>query len=139
MNPETTPALERPTIESAPPPTPPKHHGSNKRQLVPVTGCIPRHIAEQLERMRAQKDKHGKIIRLSRSSVVGTIITKGVQTQVDMQYGAMLEPIIERTIDRKFEGHTNRCANLAGEAFYPAEQGRLLNIRLLHLLLLTRP
>jgi hypothetical protein len=35
----------------------PKHHGSNKRQLVEVAGCVPRHVAEQLERMRDQGGK----------------------------------------------------------------------------------
>jgi hypothetical protein len=52
-----------------------------------------------------------------------------------MQYGATLEPIIERTIDRKIQSHTNRCANLALEAFYSAEQGRIVSIYILRFLL----
>jgi hypothetical protein len=116
----STPALERP-----------KHHGSQKRQLVPVTGCVPSHIAAQLERMRDQKGKK----RLSRSAVVADILCKGVQRHVDMQYGATLEPIIERTIERKIDQATSRTANLALEAFYSAEEARMLTIYMLRFLL----
>src|SRR2546428_143149 len=100
---DTNPALERP-----------KHHGSQTRQLVPVTGCVPPDIADQLERMRDQGGKE----KLSRSAVIADILKKGVQRHVDMQYGAMLEPIIERTIERRIDSATNRTANLALEAFY---------------------
>ena len=44
----------------------PKHHGSQKRQVVPVAGCVPRFIADQLEWMRDQGGKQ----KLSRSAVV---------------------------------------------------------------------
>jgi hypothetical protein len=52
-----------------------------------------------------------------------------------MQYGATLEPIIERTIERKIDQATSRTANLALEAFFSAEQSRILNIYTLRLLL----
>ena len=117
---DTTPALERP-----------KHHGSQTRQLIPVTGCIPPHIAQQLERMRDQGGRE----KLSRSSVVADILTKGVQRHVDMQYGATLEPIIERTIERKIDSYSNRIANLAREAFYSAEEGRVICLYILRFLL----
>jgi hypothetical protein len=58
---ENTAALQRP-----------KHHGSQTRQLIPVTGCVPSHIAAQLEKMRDQKGKK----RLSRSAVVADILKK---------------------------------------------------------------
>jgi hypothetical protein len=109
----------------------PKHHGSQTRQLIPVTGCVPTHIAAQLEKMRDQKGKKP----LSRSAVVADILKKGVQRHVDMQYGATLEPIIERTIERKIDQATSRTANLALEAFFSAEQSRILNIYTLRLLL----
>jgi hypothetical protein len=117
---ENTAAFERP-----------KHHGSQTRQRIPVTGCVPSHIAAQLEKMRDQKGKK----RLSRSAVVADILCKGVQRHVDMQYGATLEPIIERTIARKIDQATSRTTNLALEAFYAAEEARILNIYTLRLLL----
>jgi len=109
----------------------PKHHGSQTRQLIPVTGCVPPHIAAQLEKMRDQKGKKP----LSRSAVVAELVKKGVQRHVDMQYGATLEPIIERTIERKIDQATSRTANLALEAFFSAEQSRILIIYTLRLLL----
>src|SRR2546430_17517058 len=60
---ETTLALERP-----------RHHGSQTRQLIPVTGCVPPHIAHALERMRDQGGRE----KLSRSAVVADILCKGV-------------------------------------------------------------
>jgi hypothetical protein len=109
----------------------PKHHGSQKRQLIPVTGCVPSHIAAQLEKMRDQKGKR----KLSRSEVIADILKKGVQRHVDMQYGATLEPVIERTIARRIDQATARTATLALEAFFSAEQARILNIYTLRLLL----
>src|SRR5438105_2155145 len=58
---DTTPALERH-----------KHHGSQTRHLIPVTGCVPPHIAAQLEQMRDQKGKK----KLSRSTVIADILCK---------------------------------------------------------------
>jgi hypothetical protein len=110
----------------------PKHHGSNKRQLVEVAGCVPRHIAEQLERMR---DQGGKGKRLSRSAVVAALLVKGVQGNVDMQYGAMLKPIIETTVYNAIHSEAGRSANLALEAFYSAEEARLLTVYLIRLFL----
>ena len=117
---DETPALARP-----------KHHGSQTRQLVPVTGCVPPFIAEQLERMRDQGGRE----KLSRSAVIADILSKGVQRNVDMQYGATLEPIIERTIERKIQSYSNRTANLAREAFYSAEEGRIISIYILRFML----
>jgi hypothetical protein len=128
---ETIPAGERIAAENTLALQRPKHHGSQKRQLVPVTGCVPPHIAAQLEKMRDQKGKK----KLSRSAVVADILCKGVQRHVDMQYGATLEPIIERTIERKIDSATSRTANLALEAFDSAEEGRMLTIYLLRFIL----
>jgi hypothetical protein len=128
---ETNPAIDRTTDENTLALERPKHHGSQTRQLIPVTGCVPPHIAAQLEKMRDQKGKKP----LSRSAVIADILQKGVQRHVDMQYGATLEPIIEQTIERKIDQATSRTANLALEAFFSAEQSRILNIYTLRLLL----
>jgi hypothetical protein len=128
---ETIPASERSSVEYILALERPKHHGSQKRQLIPVTGCVPSHIAAQLEKMRDQKGKK----RLSRSAVVADILKKGVQRHVDMQCGATLEPIIEQTIERKIDQATSRTANLALEAFSSAEEARMLTIYLLRFIL----
>ena len=50
-------AFQRQTDEKTPAFQRPKHHGSQKRQVVAVTGCVPRFIADQLEQMRDQGGK----------------------------------------------------------------------------------
>ena len=116
---EYPPALQRP-----------KHHGSQKRQVVPVAGCVPRFIADQIERMRDQ----GGEKKLSRSAVVATLIKRGVQQHVDMQYGVTLEPVIEKSIDRHIQSYSNRNANINLQAYYAAEQARILAIHTLRFL-----
>ena len=116
---ENPPALQRP-----------KHHGSQKRRVVPVAGCVPPFIADQLERMRDQGGKQ----KLSRSAVVANLITRGVQQNVDMQYGATLEPVIEKSINRNIQSYSNRNANINLQALYAAEQNRLLSIHILRFL-----
>ena len=108
----------------------PKHHGSQKRQVVPVAGCVPPFIADQIERMRDQGGKQ----KLSRSAVVASLIIRGVQHNVDMQYGATLEPVIEKSIDRNIQSYSNRNANINLQAYYAAEQARILAIHTLRFL-----
>jgi hypothetical protein len=116
---QNPPALQRP-----------KHHGSQKRQVVPVAGCVPPFIADQIERMRNQGGKQ----KLSRSAVVANLVIRGVQHNVDMQYGATLEPVIEKSIDRNIQSYSNRNANINLQAYYAAEQARILNIHTLRFL-----
>ena len=114
--------------------TPPKkHHGSQKRQLREVAGCVPQQTFDEIERMRVQWGKHGK--KLSRSQVVGTLVKQGVQKNVDIKYGSMLEPVIREEIKRQIQSYSNRNANLAVHAYYSAEQARILILRVLSLLL----
>jgi hypothetical protein len=123
-------AFQHETDENPPALQRPKHHGSQKRQVVPVAGCVPRFIADQLERMREQGGKQ----KLSRSAVVANLIMRGVQQHVDMQYGATLEPVIEKSIDRNIQSYSNRNANINLQAYYAAEQARILAIHTLRFL-----
>ena len=123
-------AFQRKTDEKTPAFQRPKHHGSQKRQVVPVTGCVPRFIADQLEQMRDQGGKQ----KLSMSAVVADLIIRGVQQRVDMQYGATLEPVIEKSIDRNIQSYSNRTVNIGRQAYYAAEQARILNIHILRFL-----
>src|SRR5436305_7271628 len=94
-----------------------KHHGSQKRKLVEVSGCVTRQTFNELERMREQGGE-----KLSRSSVVGTLVTRGVQGNVDMQYGSMLEPVIKNEIKKDIGGYSNHIAFLAVNAYYKAAE-----------------
>ena len=123
-------AFQHKTDENPPALQRPKHHGSQKRRVVPVTGCVPPFIADQLEQMRDQGGKQ----KLSRSAVVANLIMRGVQQHVDMQYGATLEPVIEKSINRNIQSYSNRNANINLKALYAAEQNRLLSIHILRFL-----
>src|SRR3712207_5019617 len=54
--------------------------------------------------------------------------------KVDMQYGATLEPVIEKSIDRNIQSYSNRNANINLQTYYTAEQVRILNIHILRFL-----
>jgi hypothetical protein len=123
-------AFQHKTDENPPALQRPKHHGSQKRRVVPVTGCVPPFIADQLEQMRDQGGKQ----KLSRSAVVANLIMRGVQQHVDMQYGATLEPVIEKSINRNIQSYSNRNASINFQALYAAEQNRLLSIHILRFL-----
>jgi hypothetical protein len=113
---------------ATPPANPrPKHHGSQKRRVVEISGCVERHIAERVEQMREQ----GGGVKLSRSKVVGSLITMGVQHDADIKYGKMLKPIIENTIGRKFDSYSNRLAYLSAQAYYAAKTAEIIQCKIL--------
>jgi hypothetical protein len=101
----------------------PKHHGSQKRKLRQVSGCVPQNIFAEIERMREKWAKdQGKTERLSRSEVVGTLVKRGVQGNIDMQYGSMLEPVIKNEIKKDIGGYNNHVSFLAVNAYYKAAE-----------------
>jgi hypothetical protein len=85
-----------------------KHHGSQKRHLREVSGCIPTEVFTRLEIMRhaGQDDEE------SRSSLVGKFITQGVQRNGDLNYLSQIEPFIEGVMERKLNVFMNRFLGL---------------------------
>jgi len=113
-------------------PKQPKHHGSQNRRLKELSGCVETAVFDQVERMRMQwARERGLSEQLSRSEVVGTLVTRGVQGHIDMQYGTLLEPIIKKVIKEQIQGITNRAVYLAVQAFYSAEESRIINTKVL--------
>ena len=110
----------------------PKHHGSQTRRLRELSGCVEVAVFDQIERMRVQwARERGLTKKLSRSEVVGTLVTRGVQGHIDMQYGTLLEPIIKKVIKEQIQGITNRAVYMAVQAFYSAEESRIINTKVL--------
>ena len=64
-----------------------------------------------------------------------TLIEKGVQGHIDMQYGAMLKPVIEAIFDRLFQRSLNRISDFALRSYYSAEQTRQMCIHILRYIL----
>ena len=111
----------------------PKKHGSNKRKTVEIGVCISPELKDELDRIRSQGGKRRE--KLSMSRVAGAFIEKGVQGHIDMQYGALLKPVIETAVKKEIASFSNRSANLALNACYSAEQARILCITILSMLL----
>jgi hypothetical protein len=107
-------------------PKSPKPHGSNKRKTVEIGVCIMPALKAELLRLGEQWGSAEE--PLSISKVAATLIERGVQSNIDMQYGAMLKPVIEAIFDRLFHRYLNQISNLAFKSAYSAEQGRILQI-----------
>jgi hypothetical protein len=103
----------------------PKHHGSQKRRVKEVSGCISLATFEALERMRDQGGRE----KLSRSAVVGALITRGVQGHTDMQYSAMLVPAVTEAIREEFAKFGNRYLALNARIAYQVGQILILLIK----------
>jgi hypothetical protein len=82
-----------------------------KRKTVPVTLWVKPYVKAELQRLvQREKDQGNEDISLS--FVGGSFLERGLQQNVDMQYGAMLTPIIEKAIDRRMRARDNRLVAL---------------------------
>src|SRR5688572_29416149 len=121
------------SAKTAPPPanppadTRPKHHGSETRQTAMIWGRAP--FATKAK-ILAMADAQG----LTESKVVVNLVQKALQVDGDVQYGAMLRPVIQDQIHKDIQSYSNRTANINFQALYAAEQNRLLSIHILSFL-----
>ena len=97
-------------------------------RLLPFTTQIRGFVKGEIHRKALEAD-------LSDSAAGAALLEKAIQGDIDMQYGAMLGPVIETTINKNLRAATDRTANLSLQAFYAAEQARILNIHILRFLL----
>jgi len=95
--------------------------------LVPLTIQIPKRLKAEIQRLAAQEGQ-------SDSATARAFLARGVQANIDMKYGAMLRPVIQDQIHKDIQGYSNRTANLGRQAYYAAEQARILAIHTLRFL-----
>ena len=105
----------------------PKHHGSETRQTAQIAGRAP--LATKAK-IQAMAKAHG----LSESQVVVSLVQKALQIDGDVQYGAMLRPVIQDQIHKDIQKYSNRNYSMNYQALYAAEQSRLLSIHVLRYL-----
>ena len=105
----------------------PTHHGSETRQTDMIWGRAPRATKAKI---LAMKEAQG----LSESEVVVNLVHKALQIDGDVQYGAMLRPVIQDQIHKDIQSYSNRNASINFQALYAAEQSRLLSIHILRFL-----
>jgi hypothetical protein len=115
-----------------PPPNPPadnrpKHHGSETRQTAQIAGRAPFPTKAKIQAIAKSQG-------LTESKVVVTLVHKALQIDGDVQYGAMLRPVIQDQIHKDIQSYSNRNANINFQALYAAEQNRLLSIHILRFL-----
>jgi hypothetical protein len=95
--------------------------------LVPITIQIPKNWKAQIQRIADQEDE-------SASATARAYLGQGLQAHIDMQYGAMLRPVIQDQIHKDIQSYSNRTYNMNYQALYAAEQSRLLSIYILRFL-----
>jgi hypothetical protein len=92
--------------------------------LVPLTIQIPKNLKAEIQRIAAQDGE-------SDSATARAFLARGVQANIDMQYGAMLRPVIQDQIHKDIQSYSNRNFTMNWQALYAAEQNRLLSIHIL--------
>ena len=117
---------------TAPPTKPPadnrpKHHGSETRQTAQIWGRAP---LSTKAKILAIKQAQG----LSESEVVVNLVHKALQIDGDVQYGAMLRPVIQDQIHKDIQSDSNRNYSMNYQTLYAAENNRLLSIHILRFL-----
>ena len=95
--------------------------------LVPITIHIPKKWKTQIQRIAGQEGE-------SDSATARAFLGRGLQANMDMQYGAMLQPVIERAIRDHLQRYSDRQANINLQTLNSSEQNRNLSIHILRFL-----
>ena len=121
-------ASVEPATASMPADNRPSHHGSEKRQTQQISGRVLPHIKSEVVRV-------AKLKGWTESKTVAALVEQALAHSLAEQFGVMLRTTIQEAITKQMQKENNRAANLALEAFYSAEHGRILTIYLLRFLL----
>lgn len=113
---------------STPTDTPPKHHGSESRQLALVAGRIAPHLKTQVL-------KRAKAKGWSASKTVADLVQQALENDLAGSFSVSLTNSLTEALTTKVGKEYNRVANLALEAFYAAEECRILTIYTLRFIL----
>jgi hypothetical protein len=117
-----------PATASIPADNRPHHHGSEKRQTQQIAGRVLSHIKSEVVRV-------AKLKGWTESKTVAVLVEQALAHSLAEQFAVMLRTTIQEAITKQMQKENNQAANLALEAFYSAEHGRILTIYLLRFLL----
>ncbi len=101
----------------------PRQH-SRTRQTVKVTLWVKPMVKAELQR---RADREG----LSLSATGAAFLEKALQSAIDMQYGSLLEPIIERTITKHLRSRDNRIVFLLARSAFESGMTKALAVFIL--------
>jgi hypothetical protein len=95
-----------------------------KRRTIHLTLWVKPIVKTELKRLAEQEG-------LSVSSVGAAFLEKAMQAKLDMQYGALLQPIIREAITRQMRSMSTRLAFLLVRVAFASEQTRSLATNIL--------
>ena len=81
--------------------------------------------------VKAELQRRAEREGISLSATGAAFLEKAIQTSIDMQYGTLLEPVIERTITKQLRARDNRLAFLLARAAFESGMTKALAIFLL--------
>jgi hypothetical protein len=90
---------------------------SSKRQTVKITLWVKPIMKAELQRRAEQEG-------ISLSATGAAFLEQAIQANVDLQYGALLQPIIEQAIRKHMRTYSNRLAILLVRSLFASEQVR---------------
>ena len=117
-----------PDIQRSPTENHPKRHGSETRQLALVAGRIAPHLKTQVLKLAKEKG-------WSESKTVADLVEQALANDLGKSFAVSLTNTLREALTTQVRKEYNRAANLALEAFDSAEEGRMLNIYILRLML----
>jgi hypothetical protein len=120
----TVPPQRADTVDTQPPR---RHTGNGESgRTVQLSIWVKPIVKAEIQRLVAQGQKERKegSDKLTVSSVAAALLERAVQGHVDMQYGALLEPVFQQLFDRRMASRDNRLALLLVRNYLVAEQTR---------------
>jgi hypothetical protein len=101
-----------------------KNHGSSKRKTVHLVLWVKPIVKAELKRLAEQEG-------LSMSKAGAAFLERALEQNIDMQYHALLEPIIKTVIREEIHKYTSRIAVLLARSVFASEQTRSLTTNIL--------
>jgi hypothetical protein len=102
----------------------------DKRRTVQLVLWISPIEKAEVER-RADRESEQVGRRISLSSVGAALFRRGLQTDLDISYGALLTPVFENVLRRYMAARDNRMASLLVRACIAIEQTRSISVNTL--------
>jgi hypothetical protein len=126
----TPPASTKPPRTRNVPPADdrPKHHGSETRQTLQISGRVKPRVKSEVCRL-------AKLKGWTESRTVADLVEQALAGTLAEQFGVMLQTTLQQAVTRQMQKEGGRAGNLALEAFYSAEESRILTVYLIRLFL----
>jgi hypothetical protein len=106
----------------------PKHHGSETRRTLQIAGRISPAVKSEIVRL-------AKLKGWTESRTVAALVEAAIAGNLAEQFGVMLKTALQEAVTTQMQKENNRAGNLALEAFYSAEESRVLVVYIIHLFL----